>query len=77
MDEDFQHNIIQRRYVIDDRGFISAVRTYTETGQSKMKHYFSIKGEEIFKEDLRNKTVTIKEQFNQILNKQLMQLWQI
>ena len=25
--EDFQHNIIQRRYVIDDRGFISAVRT--------------------------------------------------
>ena len=42
--EDFQHNIIQRRYVIDDRGFISAVRTYTETGQSKMKHYFSIKG---------------------------------
>ena len=28
-----------------------------------MKHYFSIKGEEIFKEDLRNKTVTIKEQF--------------
>lgn len=61
--EDFQHNIIQRRYVIDDRGFISAVRTYTETGQSKMKHYFSIKEEEIFKEDLRNKTVTIKEQF--------------
>ena len=33
--EDFQHNIIQRRYVIDDRGFISAVRTYTETGQVK------------------------------------------
>ena len=23
--EDFQHNIIQRRYVIDDRGFISAL----------------------------------------------------
>ncbi len=61
--EDFENNVIQRRYVIDDRGFISAIRTYTETGQSKMKHYFSIQGEEIFTEDLRNYTVTIKEQF--------------
>lgn len=61
--EDYENNIIKRRFVFDDRGFISAVRTYTETGQKDMKHYFTKQGEEIFQEDLVNYTVTIHDAF--------------
>ena len=73
--EDYKFDTIQRRFVFDDRGFISAVRTYTLDGDNNKKHYFSKDGEEIFVEDLNVNTVTINKIFNQNLKRLRIHLW--
>jgi hypothetical protein len=34
--DDFEHDIHQRRYIFDERGYLSAIRYYDELGQPLM-----------------------------------------
>lgn len=42
--EDYKYSTIQRRFVFDDRGFISAVRTYTSDGDNNKNTIFQKMG---------------------------------
>ena len=72
--EDYKYSTIQRRFVFDDRGFISAVRTYTPDGDNNKNTIFQ-DGEEIFVEDLNVNTVTINKISNQNLKGLRIHLW--
>ena len=45
--EDYKYSTIQRRFVFDDRGFISAVRTYTPDGDNNKNTIFQKMGRNI------------------------------
>lgn len=45
--EDYKYSTIQRRFVFDDRGFISAVRTYTPDGDNNKTLFFKRWGRNI------------------------------
>ena len=73
--EDYKYSTIQRRFVFDDRGFISAVRTYIHLMGITIKHYFSKRWEEIFVEDLNVNTVTINKNFQSKFKRLRIHLW--
>lgn len=57
--EDLMNGIKQRRYVFDDRGYLSSIIYFNESGKALTIDYLTIEGKEILTEDLTNGSVVV------------------
>lgn len=55
----FEDDVPEKRYVFDDRGFLSSMVTYDTDGEEVYQYYMTFDGDWVMKEDLKSKKVTI------------------
>lgn len=61
--EDFEGLKKQRRYIFDDRGWLSAIRNYDENGQDVNQQYMTADGDCILTEDLVTKQIVVSDKY--------------
>ena len=55
--------LADKRYVFDDRGFLSSIMYFDEIGQPKRQEYLNLAGQIRFTEDLKTGQVTVAKEF--------------
>nr|WP_263314632.1 accessory Sec system protein Asp1 [Mammaliicoccus sp. Marseille-Q6498] len=61
--EDFEKNKKIRRYIFDDRGWLSSIKVYDNQGLANEQYYLTIDGEFILTENLKSGDITISEKY--------------
>ncbi|WP_278926051.1 accessory Sec system protein Asp1 [Staphylococcus auricularis] len=61
--EDFEGTKKQRRYIFDDRGWLSAIRNYDEDGHDVNQQYMTADGDCILTEDLVTQHVVVSDKY--------------
>lgn len=51
--EEFERDQLQRRYIFDDRGYLSAIRYFDDQGEASYQEYLTINGDCVLHEDLK------------------------
>ncbi len=54
---------LQRRYIFDDRGYLSAIRYFDDQGEASYQEYLTINGDCVLHEDLKNGRVTVSKRY--------------
>lgn len=57
--DDFEHDIHQRRYIFDERGYLSAIRYYDELGHEQYQDYLTASGDVVLRENLETNVVQV------------------
>lgn len=66
--EVFEHEVRTKRYIIDDRGFLSAIRYFDSDGQPDKQEYMTINGDCILTENIKTNKVTVAESYIEMFN---------
>ncbi len=61
--EEFERDQLQRRYIFDDRGYLSAIRYFDDQGEASYQEYLTINGDCVLHEDLKNGRVTVSKRY--------------
>lgn len=61
--EEFENGQLQRRYIFDDRGYLSAIRYFDKDGEGTYQEYLTIDGDCVLCEDLKGGRVSVSERY--------------
>ncbi|UDI77283.1 accessory Sec system protein Asp1 [Staphylococcus taiwanensis] len=67
--EDYENKTLQRKFIFDDRGFISSIETYTTYQEPKTRYYLDIEGRLIMTQNFMTQKVTIQSEFYSLFQK--------
>lgn len=68
--EDFENDTKKRRYLFDDRGWLSAMRTFDDKGNELEQHYMTIDGDCILIENIRDGSISVNDKYKHRFNKE-------
>lgn len=61
--EEFERDQLQRRYIFDDRGYLSAIRYFDNQGEASYQEYLTINGDCVLYENFKNGRVTVSKRY--------------
>nr|WEA36092.1 accessory Sec system protein Asp1 [Staphylococcus aureus] len=66
--EEFERDQLQRRYIFDDRGYLSAIRYFDKDGEASYQEYLTIDGDCVLCEDLKGGRVSVSKRARLIVD---------
>ncbi len=74
--EEFERDQLQRRYIFDDRGYLSAIRYFDDDhGEASYQEYLTINGDCVLSKTLKMDESLFQKDINIIINKQNITIW--